>query len=172
MTPPEPFRDSQLDTLERLLDEEAALLEVRRSQLSSLGGAILDRDDEAVERLLDQIERAQQLQRNTDEQIDALRRDLAAAIGRPWAQVKLSTLVELVPAGRRDGLADRRRRIIERAEMLQLEHMRAVVLLRECSRVNRLLLEALLPSGGNVGTYGQRGGDTWQPGPGVVDTEQ
>ena len=47
----------EIEALSALLAEEAALLDLRRSQLSSLSWAILDRYEDAVGRILDQIER-------------------------------------------------------------------------------------------------------------------
>jgi flagellar biosynthesis/type III secretory pathway chaperone len=158
--------------LAELLDEEIALLDLRRSQLSSLCAAIIDRDEDAVERLLDQIERAQELQSATDQKLDSLRRELAARLACEGERMKLSALIASIDEPQRGQLAARRQRIIELAERLQLEHMRTVVLLTECARINRLLLEGLLPGSEGVTTYRADGADAWQADAGLVDTER
>jgi flagellar biosynthesis/type III secretory pathway chaperone len=171
VTGPDVDISSAAEPLRRLLDEEIALLDLRRSQLSSLCGAIVDRDEDAVGRLLEQIERAQQLQAATDGQLQALRAVLADRLARPPEQLRLSTLIELVPVEHRDELTRRRERVIELAEQLQMAHVRAVVLVTECARVNRLLLAALLGGGDSVTTYNAVGADPWRTGPGLVDAE-
>jgi len=171
MSPP-PARSSVVETLESLLDDEASLLDVRRSQLHSLRGAIVDRDDEAVERLLRQIERAQELQSATDEKLNTVRRALAEQLGCPASEVKLSALIAELPKPLRGALADRRQRIIDLAERLQIEHMRTVMLLGECARINRLLMESLFPDSRGVTTYSTAGSHPWHPEGGLVDAER
>ncbi|HUT02244.1 MAG TPA: flagellar export chaperone FlgN [Phycisphaerae bacterium] len=160
------------DELARLLEAESALLDLRRSQLASLCGAIIDRDDEAVERLLDQVERAQELQSATDRELDVLRRQWAERLGCPPEEVKLSRLIAALPEPLRGALAEQRQQIIERAEGLQREHMRTVMVLTECARINRLLLESLFPESQGVTTYSAAGSDPWRPEAGLVDAER
>lgn len=171
MIPPSPVAAEQVDSLGPLLDEEIALLDVRRSQLASLCAAIVDRDDDAVERLLEQIERAQELQAATDRRLDALRQYLGEQLACPQDDRRLSALIERLPEDQRAPLAERRERIIDLAERLQLEHMRTVILLGECARINRLLLESLFPDAEGLQMYSATGADAWQPETGLVDTE-
>jgi flagellar biosynthesis/type III secretory pathway chaperone len=171
MISPPATRTDQIASLARLLEEEASLLDLRRSQLASLCGAIIDRDEEAVERLLEQIERAQELQTAADEKLDAIRRKLGERLNCPGDEVKLSALIAALPQPQRTALAEQRRRIIELAERLQLEHMRTVMLLTECSRINRMLLESLFPDSQGVTTYSEAGSEPWRPEAGLVDAE-
>jgi flagellar biosynthesis/type III secretory pathway chaperone len=171
MIPPPAIETERIASLGRLLDEEASLLDLRRSQLASLCGAIVDRDEDAVERLLEQIERAQELQAAADEKLDAIRRKLAECLDCPNEEVKLSALIAALSEPQRTALAEQRRRIIELAERLQLEHMRTVMLLTECSRINRMLLESLFPDSQGVTTYSEAGPEPWRPEAGLVDAE-
>ena len=165
MISPPATQTDQIASLGRLLEEEASLLDLRRSQLASLCGAIIDRDEEAVERLLEQIERAQELQ------TVAIRRKLGERLNCPGDEVKLSALIAALPQPQRAALAEQRQQIIELAERLQLEHMRTVMLLTECSRINRMLLESLFPDSQGVTTYSQAGSEPWRPEAGLVDAE-
>jgi len=171
MIPPSAIETERIASLGRLLDEEASLLDLRRSQLASLCGAIVDRDEDAVERLLEQIERAQELQAAADEKLDALRRKLAECLHCPNEKVKLSALIAALSEPQRTALAEQRRKIIELADRLQLEHMRTVMLLTECSRINRMLLESLFPDSQGVTTYSEAGPEPWRPETGLVDAE-
>ncbi|MGB2823916.1 MAG: hypothetical protein WBF17_23255 [Phycisphaerae bacterium] len=171
MISPAAVNTDQIASLAGLLDEEASLLDLRRSQLTSLCDAIVDRDDEAVERLLDQIERAQELQSAADEKLNTIRRKLAECLDCPGEDVKLSALITALPEPQRSGLAQQRQLIIELAQRLQLEHMRTVVLVTECSRVNRMLLESLFPESQGVTMYSAAGCEPWRPNAGLVDAE-
>jgi len=167
-----PLSCQEIASLEALMDEEIALLDLRRSQLSCLCGAIVDRDEDAVEGLLEQIERAQQLQAATDGKLQALRKVAARRLCRPEGQVKLSGLIAALDEPLRPPLAERRQRIIDLAGRLQQEHMRTVILLTECARLNRMLLEGLFPQGEGVTTYDADGAEAWRGEAGLVDTER
>jgi len=171
MLPSVPY-PAAVEAIEALLDEEAALLDLRRGQFASLCAAIVDHDDDATERLLDQMERAQQLQDATDAKVDAARGALADAIGCPPAARRLSDLIDRVDQPERTGLAERRERVIRRIERLQREHMRAVVLLSECARINRLLTDALFPGARGLTTYSAAGRSKWHGTAGLVNTER
>ncbi|HUS92814.1 MAG TPA: hypothetical protein VM695_13230 [Phycisphaerae bacterium] len=168
-----PFHQTQGEaaSLEALLEEEAALLDLRRGQLASLSAAIVDRDEEATERLLGQIERAQQLQDATDRKVNAARRALAGALGCPVGADRLSDLIERLGEPQRGRLTAKRERIIELIQRLQRQHLRTVVLLAESARIHRLMMEALLPGGAGLTTYSAAGRNTWQRAAGLVDTE-
>lgn len=171
MMPASPPMDL-IDQLRCLLDEETALLDLRRSQLVSLCESILERDDDAVERTLEQVERAQQLQAETDAKLNALRLRLADALHLDREEVRLSALIGLLDEPLRAPLAERRQRLIDLAEQLQLQHLRTVMLVTECARINRMLLEGLFPDSEGVATYGMRGAEPWQPDTGLVDAER
>ena len=64
-----------------------------------------------------------------------------------------------------------RQRIVELTDALRKQHLQTVLLLAECARFNRLLLESILPGGEMVMTYGTGGSDLWRSGTGLVDTE-
>ena len=162
----------QMERLTSLLGQEEALLSLRRSQLDSLCAAIVDRDDDAVERLLEQVEQAQQLHANTDEKLNALRRELAEQLACPIERVRVSALIDELDSPEREALARQRDRIVELAEALQLQHLRTVMLLSECARINRLLLESLFPKSEGVLTYTASGQDPWQPDAGLFDAER
>jgi flagellar biosynthesis/type III secretory pathway chaperone len=161
-----------MERLGELLDEESRLLELRRSQLDSLCGAVVDRDDEAVGRLLEQIEQARALQTSADAKLQSVRGHLAKVLGVPPSGMRLSVLVDRLEGPVRYELARRRERIMDLAARLQREHLRAVMLLNECARINRLLLESLLPGAETVTTYGRGGGRAdWRGGASLLDAE-
>ena len=171
MIAPYPLTADHIRELDSILDEEAALLVLRHSQLGSLCSAIIDRDEPAMERILHQIEQAQQLQATGDRKADALRVELAAAMGVQAQSLRLSGVIAQLPPARRAGLLAKRKRIIDLAERFRAQHLRTVVLLNECARINRLMLEALLPKCQGVTTYSAAGSNTWQGQAGLMDME-
>ena len=171
MIPSCPVTAAHARELEGLLDEQAALLTLRHSQLGSLCSAIIDRDESAVERILEQIEQAQQLQAIGDQKVAALRDELAARLAVEARTLRLSGLIERLPPPCRQGVLAKRRRVLELAERFRVQHMRTVMLLSECARINRMLLEGLFPRCQAVTTYSPGGCQTWQAEAGLVDTE-
>jgi flagellar biosynthesis/type III secretory pathway chaperone len=160
-----------LKELNAVLDEEIALLSLRRSQMKLLSGAILDRDDDAVERLLGEIERMGQLQAQADARLGKLRSGLAELFGCQVDQMRLSRLIESLAGADRQAIEQRRRQIAQLAGELQRQHLETAVVVFECARINRLLLECLYPAGSSVNTYGAGGAGAWRGEAGLVDTE-
>lgn len=161
-----------LDELERLLDSELELLELRRRQIEELMQAVIDRDDATLEPLLTAMGAAQRDQEQVDVKLSAVRAALAEALGVPAKQVKLATLIERAAASRRAALRMRRYEIILRMEGLRRRQLDAMILLNECARINQLLLRRLMPRTQNLTTYGARGTMLSAGGSGLVDAER
>ena len=163
--------EPSLNELLGALDEEAQLLEQKRSQLTDLFRALMDRNEEATEAVLGEIERAQSLQVSADFRLSEARRILAEVLGYPVAGFKLSKLIALLPPAWAQPLGVRRQRILTLTGALRREHLRTATLLGECIRVNRALLSCLLPAGEPVVTYSTGGADVWRPETGIMDSE-
>ena len=160
-----------VEELIRLLDEQIELLDVRCSQLAALSDATTRRDDEALEALLADIESAQQHQTGADTKLQALRNALANAAGWPVEQMRLALLIEHLPDQQSTAVDYRRQQIILLTDRLKRQHMETALILSECARVNRLLLEALFPETRSVTTYGAKGENSWGQDRGLVDVE-
>ena len=153
------------------LDEEIRVLELKCSHLTGLFQALVDRDQEATEAILEQMEQSQEVQISVDLRLGAIRRTLADALGCKVQELKLSKLVAVLPSEWARETDDRRRRIIDLTAKLRREHLQTAMLLNECIRINRTLLASLLPSGDPVVTYNTEGTDIWRPETGLMDTE-
>jgi hypothetical protein len=153
------------------LDEEIALLEEKTVQLASLRRAMLDRDDQAMAAVLTEIEQDQRRQDSVDLRLSAARRAMANAMGIPAGQLRLSRLIDELPPAEAASVDYRRQQILLLAERARKQHLETAILLHECSRINRMLLEGLFPQNQSVTTYGQGGSDTWRPESGLMDTE-
>ena len=157
--------------LTTVLDEEIGLLERRSAELADLAEATLQRDDDRLEVLLDEVERTLEVQNATDLKLQALRNALADALGWPVSQMRLSRLIEELPGGLAGEISYRREQILLLSGRLKDQHLRTALVVSECARINKLLLESFFPDGGGVTTYNSSGASSWGPESGRVDVE-
>ena len=166
-----PGMQSLIEQLLSLLDEDISVLNLRCSQLESLSQAILHRDDETLDDLLNEMEKAQQVQTITDVKLRAIRQAIANAVGRDVKELRLSRLIGELTAEQNLALDYRRQQIVLLTEKLRRQHLETAVVLSECARVNRMLLETLFPEGSTVTTYSTDGANPWRPDVGLVNAE-
>jgi len=171
MNPMAPELAALVDEMMAILDEEIGLLDGRRGQLEGLSGAILDRDEDAMEKLLCEMERTLRVQKTVDSKLEALRNTLADTLGCPPKELKLSALIGRLQGQRRAALEYRRQQIVVLTDKLRRQHLETCLFLLESSRINRMLLESLFPDSEPVITYGVEGADQWRPDTGLVDAE-
>lgn len=172
MTALPPRTAQRVALLSSLLDEEIELLEIRSQQMTRLAEAILGRGEEGMEPVLAEMEHVAGQQENTDRRLRAARRDLAEAFGVEAGDLKLCELIDRLGEPLAADLDRQRDMIVRLAGRLRRQHLETSVLLAECSRVNRMLLEGLLPAGQTVTTYGRGGTADWKPQAGLLDTER
>ena len=158
--------------LESVLDEEVALLDLRRRQLESLCGCLVDRDQQALAGLLEQIDATQRDQQSVDIKLQACRNAVARAMGRDPQTARLSELIAQLPQDRAIGLDYKREQIVLQAQQLKRRNFESAVLLHESARINRMLLDCLAPVQENVETYGQKGSRPPRRASGLVDAER
>lgn len=154
------------------LDAQIDLLNRREVELDSLSEAIIANDNERMEHVLDEMTRSRQLQQQADADLQAERAGLAHALGWPERQTRLANLVELAEADCRQRLRLRRREVLERAARISLKHRQTAVLLAECTRINRMLIDCMAGTDRRVTLYGQGGAQHWQGDGGLMDTER
>ncbi len=152
------------------LEEQIDLLEHRLRHLDELTAAMVKVDNDGMEGLLAQMDSFTAAQEACHERLAAARVEAAAELGLP-PRARLSQMVEAL--GGRPGLAlaASRQRLGELMALLKRRHMETSLLLVECMRVNRLMLEQILPSGPTVAMYGSDGAQHWRSSTGVVDAE-
>jgi len=155
-----------------VLDDEIELLNLRRSQLEVLSGAMLDRDEQAVGELLGEIEDSAQRQAATDLKLQAVRIALASAMGISAEGLKLSDIIEALRADVRPQVNYRRQQVILLIEALRAQHMETAFLVHECARINRVLLEGLFQIDPRPVTYAAGGKAGWAPHVGLIDMER
>lgn len=166
-----PGMSALLEELLGLLDEEIALLTVRRSQLEALSTVLVEGDPDATERLLHEMEQTQTRQADTDRKLQALRAALANALGRDERELRLAGLVQELPEPIRSAVDYRRQQIVGLVEDLRRQHLGTTMQLVECVRINRMLLEGLFGAEQSLMMYDMHGTPARGPGGGLVDAE-
>jgi len=154
------------------LDGEIVLLARRQEQMAALSEAIVQRDEGRLEALLAEVAGTLSAQAEADERVRALQAELARRLGCPPETARLGLLAERVGGREGSEMQSRRDRIVELADGLRRQHLRTSVLLTECARVNRRMLETLCPAARGVSTYDSGGREHWRPETGRVSAER
>ncbi len=162
---------SLIDELIARLDEQMELLVEKDEQMVRLSEAMIARDDSVTELVLERMEHTRLRSEAAEGRLEKVRSNLASKFRVPQNEMRLSRLVEILDPPLDEEIARRRQCIIELADNLQRRHLRTVMLLNECSRVNRMMLERLMPSSGPVVTYGADGTGRSSCDAGMLDME-
>ena len=146
-----------IDAWMAILDEEIASLERGLEHLKSVVAAVTKRDSRAMERLIDEMARPDSRQGAAERRREALRDALASALGWTPQEMTLTRLAGALPPLDRRAVLARRDRIVEVAAALRREQTLATMVLKEYSRLNRAILQAVLPGHGRATTYDTAG---------------
>ena len=166
---PHPDMDAHVQRLLAEMDAEIERLRLRLVQLEQLSQALVAGDEESLERLLAQMDAGQGPQAEADARLAEARRALAQALGCPGQ--RMSQWLARLEGHDRWEIQRRRSSILDLMGRLRRQHLASVTLLAECARVNRLLLDALMPRSGGVTVYGTGGADHWRGGAGLLNAE-
>lgn len=140
------------------LDRELELLDRRGGQMERLREAIVKADDATMEPLLAELAAGEVEQKQVDAELGRLRAAASLVLCPEGPVLKLSELAKCLPEEAWRQVERRRLAIVQKIRELRQRHMETAILLAECSRINRVLLETLLGSGRMVVTYDARGG--------------
>ncbi len=160
-----PMIEAKTTALLAVLDEDLRHLESVLSRLDTLRILLIKRDDAALEQLLGDVRQEGDVYRLNEQKRQQLRRGLAAELGCREGELTLSKLRGCLVGGVRDAVADRQARLRALAAQLRHQHTLTVLLLRDCTRLNRSLLHAFFGSSGRGGTTYSATGTEKRPTP-------
>jgi hypothetical protein len=151
-----PALESRVVALLDVLDEDIRHLESTLSRLDTLRSLLIKREETALKELLEEIRRRADAYQANEQKRKGLRRNLAADLG--WAEhdLTLSKLQKELAEPSRTAVAQRQTRLRFLAVQLKREYTLTVLLVRDCLRFNRSLMEAFFGAGG-------RGAATYSP---------
>lgn len=150
--------DVKVQALLDVLDEDIRDIEATLLRLDALRTMLVKRDDAGLERLLEDIRRQSESHAVNERKRQDLRAELAVAAGCGPGDLTLSKLRAHLPEPSRTAVAQRQNRLRSLVAQLKREHLLTTVLLSDCTRFNRSLMQTFfgLSGTGNV-TYSPSG---------------
>jgi len=147
-----------IEELLALLDADAVRLEITLSHLNNLRAGVIKRDEAGMEQLLETVRTEQDERDAIEQKRNKLRQVAAAAFGCAAEEVNLSRIMEYLTPVLCQQVAQRQRTLMRLVEKLKIEYTATAMLLNECSRFNRMLLDSIVGSRcKGVATYNASG---------------
>lgn len=156
-----PISRQQIDELLVYLDCQALALERVLAFLDEFRRALIRRDTGALERMREQLDEEGRIGSEMETRRRHLMEQFAAAMGCRVEQVCLSEICRRCEPMQQVPLRERQERLKELTARLRQQHLATELLVRECARLNRRLLEVLTgqPAGGGLyDAHGRVGG--------------
>lgn len=149
---------SLVDELISCLDKDIEHLEKVLSNLDEMRTLVIKRDDSSLTRLLEDIKSQTEAYRRQENRRESVRAKLAESLNQKYENVTLSRLETVCGGETLQALTRRRNRLRILAEKVSKEYVSTSLLLAECARFNRELLQSILELGRKEpGTYSSDG---------------
>ena len=157
-----------------VLDDDIRRLSRTSSRLDELRSLVIKRDEAALASLLSEIEteaECHQPQRARGSNRQTMRKELADALGIDRVEeVTLSRLERVLPEVMAVQVTQRKSKLQSLVKNLRREYSATVLLLADCARFNRLLLESIFQWGASATVvYGSDGATRRQGGCNIVN---
>ena len=132
--------EANVDALLAVLDDDIRHTDATISQLDTLRMLLIKRDDAGLEQLLRELREQGQAQGRIEQRRQALRQELAGALGCDAKSLTLSVLQRALSGARRAAVADRQTQLKARIARLKREYKLTHALVIDCARFNRSLM--------------------------------
>jgi len=154
--------ETKVEQLLVVLDEDVRHLETTLSQLDTLRGLLVRRDDAALEQLLGDIRGRTEAHAANEHRRQRLRADLALMLECNTGRFTLSKLESMLPEPQRAAVGSRREKLNTLIRDLKREYTLTTLLLSDCARFNRTLMRALFGTGHQAGVIYSPSGEARQ----------
>lgn len=149
---------AKVDALLEVLDRDIEHAEASLSLLDTLRVMLIKRDDAAMEELMGDLHRQAEFHAENERRREELRRDLAGELGCTPGEMTLSALKDKLSGPRQQAVAQRQTRLKKLTLDLKREYALTSMLLADCARFNRSLINVFFGVGGKGQmTYGANG---------------
>ena len=152
-----PGLETRIETLLGVLDTDIKNIETTLARLERLRVLLVQRDDKGLESLLTDSHGHAEAHAANEQRRQDLRTELATMLGWSPGDLTLSKLCAHLPEPMNTALADRQLRLRGLVSRLRREHMLAALLVSDCARFNRSLMQALFGVGRSGTMYGADG---------------
>ena len=151
-----------VDELMKVLDEDILRISSFLQQLDQLRASVIKRDEEALRILLESLNSQNSSYREIEDKRQNIRVRLSKVIGCNVKDVNLTRLGNHVDTDKQKVVADKQKVLKDLVRRLGVEHKATVLLLRECSRLNNMMLRTVLGKGRMTVTYNRQGNASWE----------
>jgi flagellar biosynthesis/type III secretory pathway chaperone len=153
-------KEDKIDELLLCLDKDIQYARESLSRLNELRSLVVKRDDDSLRRLLENIQTESDSYKGHEIKRQSLRKELAIVLDCVPEQVTLSKLEAVLPEEGKAQVARRGMELRALIKELKKEHLSTALLLSECARFNRLLLNSILNFGRTGTVYYDSDGST------------
>ena len=154
--------ETRVEQLLVVLDEDIRHLETTLSQLDTVRGLLVRRDDTALEQLLGEIRGRTETHAANERERQALRAELAVMLECNTGRFTLSTLESKLPEPQRAAVASRRDKLRALIHELKREYALTTLLVSDCARFNRTLIRTLFGPSRQTGVIYSSNGEARQ----------
>jgi len=148
----------KVDRLLVVLQRQLEAIKLNLSRLNELRAFVVKRDEVSLRKLLTNIQSESPMQAQDEQKREILRRELADIFGCQTSQMTLSMLEKQLDGQRKQRVTHIKNELRDSAIELRKEHSGTMMLLAECARFNKTLLNGILSLGRSSEiTYSQNG---------------
>jgi hypothetical protein len=150
--------EGKVDELLAVLDKDIEHIQESLSALDELRRLVVKRDDEALGKLLEGIRSKSDIYKSNEVRRQSIQKELAKVLDCDFEQVTLTRLEAELDAEKRSKVSERKTVLRALTVQLKKEHQSTALLLSDCARFNRVLLNSIfkLCTAGTV-TYDSNG---------------
>jgi len=134
---------NKVDELLVVLDNDIQYISRSLSHLDQLRSLVIKRDHEELGRLLENIRKEADIGTVNELKRQSIRKQLAAALDCRADQLRLSMLKSLLPKEMAAQVSRRREQLLDLTEQLRRQYQSTAMLVSECARLNRMLLDSV-----------------------------
>jgi len=132
--------ESKVDELLDVLDKDIEHLELSLIWLNELRSHVIKREDVSLSELLGNIKSEARDYSDNEIKRQSIRQELANSLGCKFEEMTLSNLATFLSEEKKSKVEEKRKQLRELALKLKNEHIGTMLLLSDCARFNRKLL--------------------------------
>lgn len=149
--------ESAIQELLEFLDASADSVQQMLNMLSELRAALIRRDEPALRLMQDALPQIAAEKQQNELHLRQICRKFAMAMDCPAEQINLTRLAAALPVPQQSQVLKKQQSLQSLVNRLSVEHRGTESLLRECERLNRLLLTSILGKRNQTLTYTSTG---------------
>lgn len=148
--------ETKIDDLLMVLDKDIEQIKRNLDILDQLRSLVIKHDESSLRELLENIRFRSNSYKENELKRQSLRKDLAFALGCDTEQITLSILGEQLSGDRKNCIAEKKTQLKTMINELMKEHLATSMLLSDCARFNRAMLNGIF-------ALAQTGSTTYSP---------